>query len=408
MPSTMLSAVKTGITRLRVKGGASADSLYDLVNGYVTAARTIAPRPGSEVFAQLPAGTIGLQLFNGTFQVFSDSAITDPVPDRFNVNVLSPPADSDPDNRPSLVRIWKAEPFMGGLYVVAEWSDRSDRAIHYWLKAAPAGSWEANKVYLIGEQIVGSNGLVFEAQRLSAPGPTWAPGTETTAGAIVEPTTYNGYRYVADEVYGEPARTGTVEPLWVAETGAIVVEEADAPPPAGTGGSTGGSSGSTGGYGNPGGSCVAVSMLMSSGLPAQESVVGSSYRTHDPIAGFRSAPLVKMGDPILQPCVRMRTRKGCVLECSKSTPFTMVGAPEDSQEFTMYAPDMLGEEVLVNIDGYDGVDTVASIIDIGQQWVVPLDFGGISFAAGAVAGRLIYSHNMRKGPDSYYNNMTSG
>ena len=46
-PPVTLSAVQAGITRLRTKGGASPESLYDLINGYVTAARTIAPRPGS-------------------------------------------------------------------------------------------------------------------------------------------------------------------------------------------------------------------------------------------------------------------------------------------------------------------------------------------------------------------------
>ncbi|WP_256202355.1 hypothetical protein [Stenotrophomonas pictorum] len=59
MRQIAMSAVKAGITRLRDKGGASSDSLYDLLNGYVTAARTIKCRPGTRIDAELPEGTKG-------------------------------------------------------------------------------------------------------------------------------------------------------------------------------------------------------------------------------------------------------------------------------------------------------------------------------------------------------------
>lgn len=236
MASTVtLSAVKAGITRLRVKGGASEDSLYDLANGYVTAARTIRPRPGSTSHAALPEGTVGLALFNGVFQVFSDHGIVG-MPSNFNLNVLNHP-DPDPDNPPRLVRIWKAEPFMGGLYVVAEWSDSPPGgAYHYWIQTVSAGSWEPNKIHMLYDKVTPTlqNGIAYEAHRLNPADPVWVAGEERALGDSIEPTTFNGYKYTAIEVHGSPARSGQVEPNWIAEDGAIVIEDADVavePPP---------------------------------------------------------------------------------------------------------------------------------------------------------------------------------
>lgn len=403
MPSMMLSAVKTGITRLRVKGGASADSLYDLVNGYVTAARTISPRPGSQRFAQLPDGTIGLSLFNGVFQVFSDHVVGY-TPPGFNVNVLSPPSDLGEFETASLVRIWKAEPLMGGLYVVAEWSDRVDRGIHYWLGGASTGSWKPNAIYMLGETITASNGLSFYAGRIGEPAETWSADKEVAEGDIVEPTKFNGYRYIADEVHGS-ARTGKTEPAWIAQEGATTIEDADTAPPAGSGGSGGsggssGGSGGGGGYSNPGGSCVTHTSIMSDGAPALLSVVGLGYATHDPSEGFATTPLKAKGNPILQPCVRMHTRLGGSIRCSVSTPFTHVDALMDSPESAILAPDMLGQKVRALHGGERIIDTIVRIDDIGYQLVVPLDFGGRSFAAGDDPDFLIFSHNVRKAIES--------
>lgn len=228
MRTVVLSAIKAGITRLRVKGGANPESLYDGVNCYVTAARTVKPRPGSAVSVSLPPGTIGLALFNGVFQVFSDVGGL-PMPPGYALNVISHP-DPDPDNPPSLVRIWKAEPFMGALYVVAEWSDGSVH--HYYLQIPANGSWKPNTIYGMGELSTPTtpNGFTYAAHRLGEPGELWQAGKERSISDVVEPTTFNNYEYVAIEVYGTPPRSGAVEPEWIAEDGAIVIEEADAEP----------------------------------------------------------------------------------------------------------------------------------------------------------------------------------
>ena len=252
MATITLSAVKAGITRLRTKGGASEDSLYDLANGYVTAARTIVPRPGSALHTALPEGTIGLALFNGVFQVFSDHGIVG-MPSNFNLNVLSHP-NPDPDNPQTLVRIWKAEPFMGGMYVVAEWSDNEPGdAYHYWVQTVSAGTWKPETIHMLYDKVSPtiSNGLAYEAHRLNPADPVWEPGVERALGDVREPSTFNGYRYVVVEAIGTPPRSGSSEPSWIAREGALVIEESDvaAPPPPQTPPPS-----TPPGYGNPGGS----------------------------------------------------------------------------------------------------------------------------------------------------------
>jgi hypothetical protein len=55
----------------------------------------------------------------------------------------------------------------------------------------------------------------------------------------------------------------------------------------------------------------------------------------------------------------------------------------------------------------DGVEEqeVVAVQDIGEEWVVPLSFGGRSFAAGDTPDALIYSHNTVK--DNYANTIGS-
>lgn len=228
MKTFVLSAVKAGITRLRVKGGASPESLYDGANCYVTAARTMKPRPGSEPFVQLPDGTIGLNLFNGVMQVYTDTPGLI-MPPGYKVNVLSHP--NNPGGTLKLKRIWKAEPFMGALYVAAEWSNGD--TFHYYLQIPLKGSWQAATIYNVGELTVPvtENGFTYQAHRLNPPATLWAASVERAVSDVIEPRVFNGFEYVVLEAYGAPPRSGAFEPAWPARDGAIVVEEADAPQP---------------------------------------------------------------------------------------------------------------------------------------------------------------------------------
>lgn len=217
-----LTAAKGGINRLRIKGGASPDTLYDLENGYVDASGVMRSRPGVPNVVTLPAGTKGLCAYAGKLIVFATSAKTIPastptVECEIIVHPETPALD--------LHEIHFAGPILGFLYVVAEFSDGS--VWHYWLERW--GAWEANKHYLEGAVVepTVANGYAYRVYRTDTPNPTWAPSTEYTLGSVVEPTEANGFKYTAIEAIGSPARSGATEPAWPETEGAIVTEEAE-------------------------------------------------------------------------------------------------------------------------------------------------------------------------------------
>jgi hypothetical protein len=210
-----LTVLQGGINRLRVKGGASAARLYDLQNAYITNAGSIAPREGTIRAATLDGNTVGLCTLNGVFQVFSSTLAS--VPQGYIDNLLINPVNS----ALAVTKIWFAKPFMGFLYVVAQFSDGS--IFHYWLQNN--GNWAASTVYKTGTVILPlttQTGLAYLATRDLAPNPTWAPETLTAVNAIVEPTSYTGFAYQATAVVGTNPHTGQVEPVWpILENGTI-------------------------------------------------------------------------------------------------------------------------------------------------------------------------------------------
>ena len=237
-----ISSAKAGMTRLRNKGGASKDSFYTLRNCYVTTDRSVVPRPGSVLDTTLPAGlTKGLMMFRGKLYVFASEyqEITDP---KYRLIVLQHP---DAANSSPLLAIHFAQPFLGYPYVVASFDDDPNAAYHYWLEGEGADNvaWAADTPYDIGAvvQPTVQTGYVYRAHRIGEPGIAWAPSVEREVDDVIEPTQQNGFEYVVIETYGSPARSGTVEPTWIAQDGAIVIEEADltpATPPPSTGGPT--------------------------------------------------------------------------------------------------------------------------------------------------------------------------
>lgn len=214
-----LTTAKGGINRLRDKGGASKDSLYDLLNGYVTQTNSIKPRPGTRRAYSLPAGTKGMCAFHERLHVFSSDTVTSSDP-MVVIDVLRHP---DQTIASSLVEIHFAAPFLGFLYVVAEWSD--GEVFHYWLQEN--GGWQADHVYLDGEVIQPTvpNGYAYQATRLNPAAAKWKALEPRTVGDIVEPTTGNGYQYEVIDTIGDNPASGTTEPAWIAEDGAIVYED---------------------------------------------------------------------------------------------------------------------------------------------------------------------------------------
>lgn len=212
-----LSIQKTGINRLRVKGGASPEALYDFINARVDTAGGIGPRNGTVLDYALPAGTKGLYGYKGKLHVFASSPVTVSDP-RFQVNILRHP--SNPAR--TLAKVHYVHPILGRLYVAAEFDDGS--GFHYWITNAAA--WQATKVYAYLQQVqpIASNGYVYEASNTVST-QAWAGAETIVLNDERQPKTYSGFKFKAVAVAGTaPVRTSDTEPTWPTTEGATVVE----------------------------------------------------------------------------------------------------------------------------------------------------------------------------------------
>lgn len=383
MRQVNLSALTQGIQRLREKGSPDPQSLYDLVNGYVAIDGSVRQRPGTELVAVLPAGTHGLVAHRGELVVFSIAPKT--MPAGFRCEVVTHPDSPTTD----IKRVWFAAPFLGFMYSAVEFVD--GKVFHYWLQ--DGNTWKADTMYREGTIVVPTtpNGLGYKATRLSAPNPAWAPDVARAVADKVEPTKANGYYYEVTNTGGDSPRSGKAEPTWPVKDGEVVVEWADTAPT--TTPTTGGDTGTGGGTDWDDRYCVAADSFLDDDTLASEAKPGDLHTTWKPETGFVRTRLVAVGKPILQPCVRITLSDGSSLRCSVTTPFTDPDAMRDGEGWL--APDMLGKRAF-NGDG-EAMEVVR-VEDVGEQLVIPLDFGGRSFPAGDFG--MVYSHNMRKAYDS--------
>jgi hypothetical protein len=227
---TALTVVKGGINRLRTKGAARPDALYDSINGYVTSENTVKVRPGTFRRAVLPSSSRGLCAFDGSRHVFATEVV--PVPTGYTLHVLTHPMfDAGTAGGFPLKKIHFAAPFLGFLYVVAEFEvgdSGAESVYHYWLQTS--GAWQADKIYHAGDVVEPTvpNGLAYKAVRLSPPNISWAPNVARTLGDVIEPTVYNDYYYTVVDTAGANPASGSVEPTWPTEPGAQITEDTDA------------------------------------------------------------------------------------------------------------------------------------------------------------------------------------
>lgn len=217
MRQVVLSTQKGGISRLRDKGGASPETLFDLVNAYVTTAKTIKQRPGLPVDLELSPGTVGLASFDGQFYVFASEFV--PQTDvRVTCLVLKHPTIPDV----TLSKIHFAQTFLGRFYVAAEFSNGDIR--HYWVTNAPMWQPETQYGYLQQVQPTVPNGFVYEVSNTDPTAP-WASGETIVLNDYRQPRTFNGFKFRAVAVTGAaPVKTSDTEPVWPTTEGAQVVE----------------------------------------------------------------------------------------------------------------------------------------------------------------------------------------
>lgn len=217
-----LTVINGGINRLRIKGGARADNLYDLLNGYVTASQTVHVRQGSRRLAQLNSSTKGICAFQGTLHTFASSIVT--VPDGYTLHVITHP-DSSIDPAPTVSKIHFAAPYLGFLYVVAEFSNGDIK--HFWLQIK--GTWTADTIYSAGDVVAPTTpaGIVFKATRNGSPFPSWAARVPRTIGDKIEPTVYNDFYYEVTDTIGTNPTSGDTEPDFPASDGATLTEDSE-------------------------------------------------------------------------------------------------------------------------------------------------------------------------------------
>jgi hypothetical protein len=243
-----LSASKAGMTRLRYKGGASPETLYELTNGFINASRCPQQRPGTRWKFNLAdtghtgnAGkTKGLVAFKGVFYSFTHSpSYTTTGSSSYVVVVLRHPTSSTA----TIAAIHFAQPFMGLLYVVVQFSATSDYPSgfigHYWLQNPPA--WKQFSQYMDNALVQPGtpNGYYYEAHRSINPS-SWTALLQYKVGDKVQPTTYNGSYFTVNNVYGPGAaltppiaRSGGTEPDWTLaglQNGAFTLEFSTANP----------------------------------------------------------------------------------------------------------------------------------------------------------------------------------
>jgi hypothetical protein len=174
----------------------------------------------------------------------------------------------------------------------------------------------------------------------------------------------------------------------------ISIVTGNVPPaaPSGSGSGSGGSGGGSGGSGGGSGGCVTTdSIIYGSGI-ASSVMVGDMMNVIDPLSFEMSKGEVSMATIAPQPCVRITTRTGVMLECSTTAPIALADGTQ------ALAPTLAGLDVSVYDNGMIIVDTVVLVEDIGVKDIVYITCENNYFLAGAEEGRYLLHHNLKSVP----------
>ena len=215
-----LTELKQGINRLRTKGGANPENLYDLLNGYVTTSGTVVSRGGTSVKTVLPFGTKGMCVFEGKLHVFHATSSTGSNAD-VTVTILRHPDNLAVD----LKEIHFAQPYLKQIYVVAEYTNGD--VYHFWIQSTK--TWTADTVYKDGDVVQPTvpDGYSYKAKRIDTANQVWAKSVLRAVTDVVEPTTPSGYKHTVIAVEGTKPSSGLTEPTWAITDGGITIEYSD-------------------------------------------------------------------------------------------------------------------------------------------------------------------------------------
>lgn len=132
--------------------------------------------------------------------------------------------------------------------------------------------------------------------------------------------------------------------------------------------------------------CYTMDMFLGPGFQVRDAKVG------DLVTVLEDGELIAY--PILrtrravEPCVRLTTENGCVMELSNETSMHIPDGTGDT-----FAKLMQGRPTMTLVDGSLAPSVVCKVEDIGPQEVMYIDLGGRIFAGGADQNRLGFSHN---------------
>ncbi len=149
---------------------------------------------------------------------------------------------------------------------------------------------------------------------------------------------------------------------------------------------TGGSVG--GGGGGGGGGCVAATSYVDFQKTAGTVEAGDYLMGMTDDLQFMELHVLSVRRQV-QPCVRLYSKSGVTLVCSKSTPLTL-----QNGDCVLAGEARAGIKLPVRFFAADPEwETIIKIEEVGNREVMLINCGGQSYAAGELPGRYIYTHN---------------
>lgn len=134
--------------------------------------------------------------------------------------------------------------------------------------------------------------------------------------------------------------------------------------------------------------CVSVSSFLPDGKLAGKIKVGDFMKLADEVTLEPFEDQVSYSEPSMQDSLRIITKRGAILDCSKT-------APIPTKKGVILSPEVMGEFVAVNIDGESSWDEVVDLKELGVIEVQHITVNNKSFWAGKNEGSYILHHNIK-------------